>query len=281
MTAEPQRLARFVSTETGLVWQVQHGIDPDGDQWYLLQPAGVSVDHAFAVRTTIRWRRIVVTFEPGRFAGELLSAMGDADPTGRAAFRTILRECSSRGATVEFRVNDQTCDPDSEETWATHWIRLSLTLKSQFEPAGGESEPGFSDALEWSRLGVAAVVAILPIEPEDSDEASSIPGFPEGEATILRVTRYERDRRNRAAAIAIWGSMCQACGFDFGARYGEVADGFIEVHHTTPVSEMVPGAVVDPARDLVPLCPNCHAVAHRRNPPFSVREIRAMLGCVL
>jgi hypothetical protein len=29
--------------------------------------------------------------------------------------------------------------------------------------------------------------------------------------------------------------------------------------------------------DLVPLCPNCHAVAHRRNPPFSVDEIRDLL----
>ena len=278
MTSESQRLARFVSTETGLACHVQHGIDAHGDQWYLLQPAGVSIDHAFAVRTTIRWRRIVVTFEPGRFAGDLLLAMGSADPTGRTAFRTVLHECSNRGAAVEFRVNDQTCDPDEEATWPKRWTRVSLTLKSQFEPAGGDDEPGFADALKWSRLGMAAVVAMLPMEPEEPDEPASVLGFPEGDASIQRVNRYERDRRNRAAAIAIWGSKCQACDLDFGARYGEVADGFIEVHHTTPVSTMVPGTVVDPARDLVPLCPNCHAVAHRRSPPFSVQDIRAMLG---
>jgi len=279
VTSEAQRLARFVSTETGLACHVQHGIDPDGDQRFLLRPAGVPTDYAFSVRTTIRWRRIVVTFEPGRFAGDLLLAMGGADATGRTAFRTVLRECSNRGAGVEFRVNGQACDPEEEETWPKRWTRVSLTLKSQFEPTGEESEPGFADALEWSRLGMAAVVALLPMESEEPEEPASVLGFPEGEASIQRITRYERDRRNRAAAIAIWGSKCQACGVDFGARYGEVADGFIEVHHTTPVSKMEPGTIVNPARDLVPLCPNCHAVAHRRDPPFSVQEIRGMLGC--
>jgi len=82
----------------------------------------------------------------------------------------------------------------------------------------------------------------------------------------------------RAAAIAIWGYTCRACGLDFGARYAAAAKGFIEVHHKTPVSTLDPGTFVNPARDLVPLCPNCHAVSHRREPPFTVEELRTMLA---
>ena len=34
---------------------------------------------------------------------------------------------------------------------------------------------------------------------------------------------------------------------------------------------------LDPIRDLRPVCPNCHAVIHRREPPFSIEEIKHML----
>jgi 5-methylcytosine-specific restriction protein A len=60
-------------------------------------------------------------------------------------------------------------------------------------------------------------------------------------------------------------------------RYGAVADGLIHVHHTKPVSQLGSGYVIDPAKDLVPLCPNCHAVAHCDDPPLSVLAIRELL----
>jgi 5-methylcytosine-specific restriction protein A len=62
-----------------------------------------------------------------------------------------------------------------------------------------------------------------------------------------------------------------------GDKYGKVAEGFIEIHHLTPVSQLGPGYVIDPMNDLAPLCPNCHSIAHRRMPPFSIEEIRGFL----
>ena len=278
MATESQELSRFVTAETGLACDVQDGVDSRGDPWYLVRPAGAPGDHAFAVRATIRWRRIVIAFEPGKFAGDLLNAMGNADTTGRTAFRAILAECSDRGGDVDFRVNDTPCDPQQDESWPAHWSRMSLSLNSRIDPDVHDAETGLGEALQWARLFVAAIVALLPVHPVDANEpAVPVIGFAEGAATIQQSTRYERDRRNRAAAIAIWGCRCRACGLAFGSRYGEVAGGFIEVHHTTPVSLLTPGTVVDPASDLVPLCPNCHTVAHLRAPPFSIDEIRAML----
>ena len=277
MATEARQLADFVSSETGLACEVEEGVS-QGDPWYLVRPASVPADHSFAVRATMRWRRIVVAFEPGKFAGDLLAAMGEADSTGRASFRSVLAECANRGAEIDFRVNDQPCDPQREETWPGRWSRVSFALQSRIDPETRDGEQPLSDTLDWSRLFVAAVLALLPVQPTEAEDQSPVVGYAEGGATTSRSTRYERDRRNRAAAIAIWGCKCRACGLDFGTRYGNAAKGFIEVHHTTPVSVLEPGTLVDPARDLVPLCPNCHAVAHRREPPFTVEELRTMLG---
>ena len=64
------------------------------------------------------------------------------------------------------------------------------------------------------------------------------------------------------------------CGFSFGATYGEVAEGYIHVHHLVPLSEIGEGYEVDPVKDLRPVCPSCHAVIHLGRPPYKPEEIR-------
>jgi 5-methylcytosine-specific restriction protein A len=64
----------------------------------------------------------------------------------------------------------------------------------------------------------------------------------------------------------------------FGNRYGPEMDGFIHVHHLVPLSETRGGYSIDPARHLVPVCPNCHAVLHSIGGTVrSVEEVREML----
>lgn len=87
-------------------------------------------------------------------------------------------------------------------------------------------------------------------------------GYPEGAKITVVVNKYERDPRNRRMCIDHYGYRCQACGMDFGETYGPLAEGFIHVHHRKPVSEIGDDYVVDPVKDLIPLCPNCHAMVH-------------------
>jgi len=277
-TTELQQIADSILLATGLACEAHNGVSAEGHQFYLLRPADLPKDSAFAVRAEMHWRRTVLEFVPDRFAGELLEAMGKADGIGRISFRSILDECSGRGAKIKLHVNDQVCDPQREETWSEKWVRVSLSLSCPVDTVVRDSEQPFADALYWSRLFFAAVLALLPAQPNPKENPFSIDGYAEGNATKNESTRYERDHRNRAASIAIWGCNCRVCGLDFGSRYGDAAKGFIHVHHTTPVSALKPGAIVNPARDLIPLCPNCHAVAHLREPPFTVDEIRAMLS---
>ncbi len=36
--------------------------------------------------------------------------------------------------------------------------------------------------------------------------------------------------------------------------------------------------VVDPVKDLRPVCANCHAMSHKREEPFTIEEMRQSLG---
>ena len=57
--------------------------------------------------------------------------------------------------------------------------------------------------------------------------------------------------------------MCSVCGTDFHKMYGELGKGFIHVHHIVPISMIGKEYKLDPIKDLVPVCPNCHAMLHR------------------
>jgi len=140
------------------------------------------------------------------------------------------------------------------------------------QSSGVEIPPEVADALatEWTaRLHGGQ----FPLPEETSLDS----GYAEGSVRSVLVNAYERNPRAREECIKHYGVRCSACGFDFGAVYGEIAAGFIHVHHIVPLSQVGPGYRVDPIRDLRPVCPNCHAVLHRRGPPMGVDELRDVL----
>ncbi len=65
---------------------------------------------------------------------------------------------------------------------------------------------------------------------------------------------------------------------DFAATYGPEMAGFIHVHHLTPLATVGPDYNIDPIGDLRPVCPNCHAVIHRRDPPYTIDEVQSLMN---
>ena len=102
-------------------------------------------------------------------------------------------------------------------------------------------------------------------------------GYSDGSARRVMVNVFERDRGAREACIKHYGPTCVVCGMNFGQRYGTKGDGFIHVHHLVPISEIGSNYRVNPVQDLRPICPNCHAMVHRKRSPYSLDEVRAML----
>ena len=117
------------------------------------------------------------------------------------------------------------------------------------------------------------------VSPSDTAPVAPIPGtLPASALTRTSVNRYEQDPDARRLCVAHHGAGCTVCGFDFEATYGELGRGFIQVHHIVPGSQLTSKYVLDPVTDLVPLCPNCHAMAHRRTPdPYSPAELRRLI----
>ena len=275
---EPQQLGKVITEETGLEFEVSTGVDSEGQRWYLLRPHGLLADHTFGIRTTLGWRRIRIDFEPGKFAGSLLSDMGKVDADGRSVFHAVLADCHRLGSRIDFRINGVVFPYDSKEVWTQTWNRLNLSIdKGQLELGVDESESDTQIICSWTGRFAASVVALLPTEELGENVDPEVIGYPEGAVISVQTNRYERDRRNRAAAFAIHGTTCKGCGLEMGVRYGSIAAGFIEIHHVTPVSQLGAGYVIDPVHDLVPLCPNCHSVVHRRTPPLTLVDLQELL----
>ena len=99
----------------------------------------------------------------------------------------------------------------------------------------------------------------------------------EGKKVVRYSTVYERDPKARAEALTIHGYDCKGCGLNFGDFYGEHGRGFIHVHHIKPLSESGE-TKVDPKTDLIPLCPNCHAMVHKnKNHTLSLEELKDLI----
>ncbi len=105
------------------------------------------------------------------------------------------------------------------------------------------------------------VQAVYPDELENPESLF------EGVRKTITVNSYERNPLARTECIEHYGAQCVVCNFDFGKKYGDIGQGFIHVHHLTQLSDIKSGYEVNPIKDLRPVCPNCHAMLHRKNPP--------------
>jgi hypothetical protein len=99
----------------------------------------------------------------------------------------------------------------------------------------------------------------------------------EGASFTVQANEFKRNPKARQECIAHHGASCSTCGLNFGAIYGCSAEGYIHVHHLKPLASIGEEYVIDPIKDLRPVCANCHAVIHLRQPPYSIEEVKDML----
>lgn len=111
------------------------------------------------------------------------------------------------------------------------------------------------------------------VYPDEIDEQV----LSEGAKKQVTINAYERNYEARKKCIEHYGTKCFICGFDFEKKYGEIGRGFIHVHHIKPLSEINVEYEVNPIQDLRPVCPNCHAMIHKKKPAYSIEEIQSLL----
>ncbi len=111
----------------------------------------------------------------------------------------------------------------------------------------------------------------------DVDESK---GYHEGHVKKILVDAYERSSIARRKCIEYHGSSCLICGLNFGAKYGKLGEGFIHIHHLKPLHTIKKDYVVNYKDDLIPVCPNCHAIIHRlpNGENMNILEIKKALN---
>ncbi len=150
----------------------------------------------------------------------------------------------------------------TEEVWAEFGRDRERVAR-----AAGEIRTAVRDAIEARTPG-----------REDEDD------YVADESSVVVVTHRRRERnreivhRKRRQVRETTGALaCEACGFDFEARYGEAARDLIECHHLRPVSQLRPGERTR-LEDLRVVCPNCHRLIHHRLPWLRWDELLQVLS---
>jgi hypothetical protein len=128
---------------------------------------------------------------------------------------------------------------------------------------------GYSYSLVYKYSGAPKVD--VEIHPE---EVKCPEKYFEGTTRQISVNAYERNPKARNKCIEHYGFNCSVCGFNFQREFGKLGSGFIHVHHLNNLSDVKEKVEVDPIQDLRPVCPNCHAMLHKRNPLYSTDELK-------
>jgi len=270
-----KRIEGILLDRFGVPVKARPGNNTEGTYVDLI-PEDLDEREGFIIRVQIGWRSLKATFIPGNFSAHLLRIMGVADREKKALFNTFASSSIHDGASITMRINDFPINPCSISDFTSEWSQLSIGLSLiPFDPSLCTLEDSIID---WGGKLFAMVIALLPIEEVLTDDNEIQTGMPEGSIIRVEVNRYERNQLNRAACIAVRGCICTVCGFDFGEVYGQYGTGFIHIHHIVPVSQLGDDYLINPLKDLVPVCPNCHAMLHTVNPPLTVEELQKIIN---
>lgn len=269
-------LAQQLMRELGLELEGSHE-DVDGGLFAVIRPSSPARPNGFSLVLTRNSRRVEAGFRLDNQAGELLESMAASDVVDRETFCIIKEKFDAEGVRTRAvvrggEIHHATDFPDER------WDELIIECEKRLPYISADADTVYDSFGQCATACLSMVLSLLELEPIDTIPSQlELSGYPEGAKIRVEVNKYERSPLNRLACLAHHGVFCHVCGFDFETAYGSIGRGFIHVHHLIPISVMHQDYRVNPATDLVPLCPNCHAMAHRRTPPYSIEELRSFL----
>ncbi len=250
--------------------------DVDGGTFVAIRPNDLERPNGFAVIIARTPKIVEASLRLDGFTRSLLRLMSESDDVQRTTFATLAAQAMTDGFRIGVGVNEDHIEnlsglPHGE------WIKLEVDCDHRL-PGGKITPADLNDAaLEVASVCLGLVLSLLPVEDVTDSVSGFEPGLPEGARIRVEVNRYERSPVNRAACISHYGTKCLACGLDFSEKYGSLGYEYIEVHHRVPVSEMGGAYRLNPVKDLVTVCANCHAMLHRAKPPLSVEALAEII----
>jgi len=166
-------------------------------------------------------------------------------------------------------------NPEKEPILNIEILNLGNLAKVNWTPqsSGIEINPEVTYELEavWFNFLTTQEIRYNPFRETEKNEQKV---YTEGTPNQVLITKYERNPFARKTCIEHYGLLCSVCEFDFKEKYGELGNGFIHVHHLKQVADIKKQYNIDPIKDLTPVCPNCHAMIHKRKEPYTIDELK-------
>lgn len=245
--------------------------------WYVIRFSGVEQPFGFSLEIS-RWPNYwLCDLVPDNFPGDLIAAMEVQWQNYSADITRAIHAAELGLAQFSFVVNGV-----EKAHSSANQLQLQSRCLIRFdsdEDDVSSPNPERHSLLRLLQLTLLPLLLSIPgaiEEPVEPNEGEI--GEFEGAIQSRNCLQYERSRKNRAICLAQFGYRCQCCGILLTDIYGSRAEKIVHVHHITPVSLMGEVRRVNPFVDLLPLCPNCHAVIHATHPPIEPAELREMLS---
>ncbi|MBU8694127.1 HNH endonuclease [Bacillus altitudinis] len=183
---------------------------------------------------------------------------------------------------------DQTFrNPNGVSMKLNNFKRLDPDVKGPGLVRGGKLEEIIWNEFSNNRDSLFEVASMIKKAIYVKDEYSLVHSqeeeeyFPEGKLLFRLHKNRERDsnlvKKFKEKALIKGELHCSVCGFDFYKTYGEIGKGFIECHHTVPISKYDFNGGKTKLSDLILVCSNCHRMLHRRRPWLTVQELKKLL----
>ena len=210
--------------------------------------------------------RLKISVKPEKYGTFFVNNIGKASLSQKEAFCAMWDNLTN--GVLSIKVNNEILTKERFLNYSEVWNEFELNL-SVFPLEDSETEPKEIIVAEYVLSIYAMIFSLISFEIE---------GFSEGKEIKVISTKHERNTLNRQICLEAKGYKCSVCNILLEDIYGPIAKRFIEVHHSNPVADMDDNYVVKPIKELFPVCPNCHAMLHRKNPPYSIDELRKIVS---
>lgn len=244
-----------------------------GEASYVVAPQS-DLKELFEVIISFRQRvRMVIEIKPQRYSANMLQEMCNASKEKQQVFNGYVRVMEEKGAKVNISVNDIARTTENL-IWGEQWNSFNFRITRILDEHELIDEMLVPESIvNWACLASGLMLSLLEIIEDHGENIIHM----EGKKSQVLTNRYERNPANRELCLQTHGYKCRICGFDFGDMYGTIGQNFIHVHHIEKVSSHDGEYILDPIKDLIPVCPNCHAMLHREDPPLSPDDLREII----
>jgi 5-methylcytosine-specific restriction enzyme A len=240
-----------------------------------IRPFDYPKTQGFSIVVSVEWRSVNAEVVFDNFAKPLLSAIIGSDELKIKLFSQQVNSAEKAGYKFKLLINNNKVLAPTffNQTSIGQNVKISLS-KGNLVPSD-ESREAIITEIIFSLMEI--LLSVLPHKTHSAYSEFTELGLPEGAVQKVYVNRYERSASNRKTCLNECGYQCNICGFDFEEKYGSLGKHYIHVHHLIPVSQLGDNYRINPVKDLIPVCPNCHAMLHKSSPPLSPNELKEQL----